>query len=99
MAHIVGLLFLQSDKQNVTPSRSSHNQRGVASRKSLIDRLHEVLPRRDILQVHKHSISAKQCRQVIAQTTCIRSRVLAPVADEDVTRDGSLRNCSDTIPL
>ena len=99
MAHIIKVMVLQARKQNLTPSRSDHNQRRIAPRKSLIDGLREVLPGRDILQVHEHAIRPEHRRQVIAQPPRIRRRVLTPVADKDVARGGSLRNCSDTIAV
>ena len=78
---IVGALgsFLQT----LEPSRPDDDEDAVARGDRLVDRLREVLPGGNVLQVHEDARVAKAGRQAIAQTPGVAAGVFASIADED----------------
>src|SRR5687768_11789346 len=66
------------------PSRPYDRDDAIASGDHLVDRLREVLPWRNVLQVHEDARVAESCGQAIAQPPRVATGVFASIADEYV---------------
>lgn len=58
----------------------------------MLNGLSEVLPWRDILNIHEDAAIAELGRELIAYSTSIRSRIFTAVTDEDIPRKLPLRS-------
>ena len=76
---------------NRDPSRTDHRQQHAAGFQRLVDRVDEIRPRLDGLNVAEHGGLGKMLLEAVGQPSCGALAVLAAVADEDAVHVGSFR--------
>jgi len=85
----VALRLLRTLPQDLHPSGADDGVHSATGRDRPIDGLSEVLPRRDVFDVHEDAIGAKLRSEMIGYPAGVSGRVLTAVADENIAR-GSL---------
>jgi hypothetical protein len=90
MHHVVVLALRGALPEYVKPARTEHHQDGRALRERPIDGLGKVLTWSDVFNVHEDMRGADAGAEVIGDAAGVGSRVITPIADEDVVRGGGL---------
>ena len=87
---IIFLAVRSALPEYLEPARADHDQYDRAPHERLIDGLGKVLTRADVLHIHEDAMDAQECAEAIGNAAGVSSRVVAPIADEDVVRGGRL---------
>ena len=70
--------------QDLSPARSDYGNKSIAPPHGALDRIGEICARRNVVNVDENLARPECAFQPVADAACIRSRVFAPIADEDV---------------